>query len=125
LAWFGLAVVALVCVLPVAVVIVGSLSEGNPFNDFHGSIQPWMRALESSQTLRSIGYSLVLSLRVPVALLVSFVVAWYLARNDVFGKRTIMYALWLAFFLPSCPPPWDGFFFSIPTMESSTTMPRR
>jgi iron(III) transport system permease protein len=103
LAWFGLAGVALVCVLPVAVVIVGSLSEGNPFNDFHGSIQPWMRALESSQTLRSIGYSLVLSLRVPVALLVSFVVAWYLARNDVLGKRTIMYALWLAFFLPILP----------------------
>jgi iron(III) transport system permease protein len=103
LAWLGLAAVALICVLPVAVVIVGSLSEGNPFNDFHGSIEPWMRALESSQTLRSIGYSLVLSLRVPVALLVSFVVAWYLARNDVFGKRTIMYALWLAFFLPILP----------------------
>ncbi len=102
-AWFGLAAVALICVLPVAVVIVGSLSEGNPFNDFHGSIEPWRRALESLQTLRSIGYSLVLSLRVPLALLVSFVVAWYLARNDVFGKRTIMYALWLAFFLPILP----------------------
>jgi len=102
-AWFGLAAVALVCVLPVAVVIVGSFSEGNPFNDFHGSIEPWIRALDSSQTKRSIGYSLVLSLRVPVALLVSFVVAWYLARNDVFGKRTILYGLWLAFFLPILP----------------------
>ncbi len=30
-------------------------------------------------------------------------IAWYLARNDVFGKRTIMYALWLAFFLPILP----------------------
>ena len=102
-AWFSLAAVALVCFLPVAIIIVGSFSEGNPFNDFRGSLDPWMRALDSSQTLRSIGYSLLLSLRVPAALLVSFGVAWYLARNDVFGKRTIMYALWLAFFLPILP----------------------
>jgi iron(III) transport system permease protein len=102
-AWSGLSVVVLVCVLPVAIIILGSLSEGNPFNDFHASLDPWMRALDSSQTLRSIGYSFLLSLRVPVALLVSFIVAWYLARNDVFGKRTIMYALWLAFFLPILP----------------------
>ncbi len=103
LARLGLIVVALVCVLPVAIIIVGSLSEGNPFNDFHASVDPWMRALDSSQTLRSIGYSFLLSLRVPVALSVSFITAWYLARNDVFGKRTIMYALWLAFFLPILP----------------------
>jgi iron(III) transport system permease protein len=103
LAWFGLTAVALVCVLPVVIIIVGSLSEGNPFSDFHASVDPWMRALASSQTLRSIEYSFLLSLRVPVALSVSFIIAWYLARNDVFGKRTIMYALWLAFFLPILP----------------------
>jgi iron(III) transport system permease protein len=99
----GLAAIALVCILPVAIIVVGSFSEGNPFNDFHGSLAPWRRAFESSQTIRSIGYSFVLSLRVPIGLLVAFVVAWYLARNDVFGKRTIMYALWLAFFLPILP----------------------
>jgi iron(III) transport system permease protein len=99
----GLAAVALVCILPVAIVVVSSFSEGNPFNDFHGSLGPWQRAFESSQTIRSIGYSFLLSLRVPAGLLVAFVVAWYLARNDVFGKRTIMYALWLAFFLPILP----------------------
>ena len=103
LAPFGLAAIALACVLPVAVVIVGSFSEGNPFNDFHGSLGPWTRALDSPQTLRSIGYSFLLSLRVPAALLISFVSAWYLARNDVPGKRMIMYALWLAFFLPILP----------------------
>ena len=102
-AWLGLACAALVCVLPVVIVILGSFSEGNPFNDFRPSLDPWTRAFESSQTLRSIGYSLLLSLRVPAALLVSFVVAWYLARNDVPGKRAIMYALWLAFFLPILP----------------------
>jgi iron(III) transport system permease protein len=102
-AWLGLAGVALICILPIIIIVVGSFSEGNPFNDFHASIDPWARALDSSQTLRSIRYSFLLSLRVPVALLVSFIIAWQLARNDVFGKRTIMYALWLAFFLPILP----------------------
>jgi iron(III) transport system permease protein len=102
-AWFGVSTAALVCILPVLIIIVGSFSEGNPFNDFHASVDPWLRALHSSQTILSIEYSLLLSLRVPVALLISFITAWYLARNDVFGKRTIMYALWLAFFLPILP----------------------
>src|SRR5262249_2824937 len=102
-AWFCLAIVALICILPVAIIILGSFSEGNPFNEFRGSFDPWMRAIDSSQTLRSIGFSFVLCLRVPVGLAVSFVIAWYLARNDVMGKRTIMYALWLAFFLPILP----------------------
>jgi iron(III) transport system permease protein len=101
--WLCLAAVALICILPVVVITLGGFSEGNPFNDFHPSLEPWRRALVSSQTLQSIGYSFLLSLRVPVALGIAFIIAWYLARNDVFGKRTIMYALWLAFFLPILP----------------------
>jgi iron(III) transport system permease protein len=98
--WFG---ILLTCVVPVLIIVVGSFSEGNPFNNFHPSIGPWIRAAESPQTLRAIAYSFLLSLRVPVALAISFIIAWYLARNDVFGKRAIMYALWLAFFLPILP----------------------
>jgi len=103
LARVGLGAAAVVCVLPAMIIVIGSLSEGNPFNNFHASIDPWARAVASPQTLRSIEYSFLVSLRVPVGLLVSFVIAWYLARNDVFGKRMIMYTLWLAFFLPVLP----------------------
>src|SRR5579862_1703205 len=95
--WSSLVVVAAICVLPIVVIVLGSFSEGNPFNDFHASLEPWRRAAESSRTLNSIGYSFLLSLRVPLGLAISFVVAWYLARNDVIGKRAIMYTLWLAF----------------------------
>lgn len=101
--WLSLVLVAAICILPIVVIVLGSFSEGNPFNDFHGSLDPWRRALASPQTLSSVGYSFLLSLRVPVGLAISFVMAWYLARNDVMGKRTIMYALWLAFFLPILP----------------------
>ncbi len=101
--WVCLAFVALICIAPVTVIIVGSFSEGNPFNNFHASLDPWSRVYESSHTLDSIGYSFLLSLRTPFAMLFAFFIAWYLARNDVFGKRTIMYALWLGFFLPILP----------------------
>ena len=103
LGWTCLLVTALVCITPPIVIILGGFSEGSPFSGLHLTSAPWVRALESPQTLSSIKYSFVLSLRVPVALVVAFVVAWYLARNDVFGKRTIMYVLWLAFFLPILP----------------------
>jgi iron(III) transport system permease protein len=103
LGWACIAVVALVCIVPVVIVVAGSFSEGNPFNAFDASLGPWQRAFESSHTLNSIGYSFLLSLRIPSALVIAFVIAWYLARNDVFGKRTIMFALWLGFFLPIIP----------------------
>jgi iron(III) transport system permease protein len=101
--WACLALVALVCIVPVAVIVVGGFSEGNPFNAFQASVDPWRRAFESTHTLNSIGYSFLLSLRIPAALAIAFVIAWYLARNDVFGKRTVMFALWLGFFLPIIP----------------------
>jgi iron(III) transport system permease protein len=101
--WLSLVLTAFICVLPVVLVVVGSFSEGNIFNDFHPSLAPWGRALDSTQTLASIKYSLLLTLRVPVGLAISFLLAWYIAMNDIYGKRTIMYVLWVAFFLPILP----------------------
>ena len=126
LGWSGLAAVALVCVLPVVVITLGSFSDGNPFNDFQPSLEPWRRALDSSQTLVSIGYSFLLSLRVPVALVVAFFVAWYLARNDVFGKRT-HHVRAVARLLPADPAGDSraGSCCSIPITGSSTSMPSR
>src|SRR5215469_16860287 len=55
--WLSLLLVAALCILPIVVIVLGSFSEGNPFNDFHASLDPWRRALASSQTLNSVGYS--------------------------------------------------------------------
>lgn len=103
LGWTCLLVVALFCVLPVALVVISSFSNGNVFHDFRPSLAPWERAFESTHSLHAIGYSFLLSLRIPTALVISFFVGWYLARQDVFGKRTLMFALWLGFFLPILP----------------------
>jgi len=101
--WAALVATAAICVLPILVILLGGLSDGASLANIHLSTAPWGRVLASAQTLQSIKYSLLLSLRVPAALVIAFVLAWYLARNDVFGKRTIMYVLWLAFFLPILP----------------------
>lgn len=101
--WACLALVVLACVGPVVIVVASAFSDGGLFHNFQPTIGPWTRAIGSSDTLNSIVNSFLLSLRVPVALVISFMVGWYLARNDVFAKRTIMFALWLGFFLPILP----------------------
>lgn len=99
----GLVLAALACILPAVLVIVGSLSDGGIFFNFAFSLAPWRRAFDSSGSIDALRYSLLLTLRNPVGLLVAFVTAWYLARHEVFGKRVIMGTLWLAFFLPVLP----------------------
>src|SRR5260221_3481535 len=99
----GLVVAALACSIPVILVLIGGFSAGNIFSAFKFSIAPWERVFESTQTLASLKYSFLLTLRVPVGLAIAFVIAWYLARHEVFGKRVIMCCLWLAFFLPILP----------------------
>ena len=101
--WCCLLAVAAICVLPVVLIVLGGFSEGDPINEFSPALAPWARALESRHTIDSIATSFLLSLRVPAAMLIAFFVAWYLARNDIFGKRGIMFSLWVGFFLPILP----------------------
>ena len=101
--WLCLAAVAAICILPVLLIVLGGFSEGDPINEFGATLGPWTRALESRHTIDSIMTSFVLSLRVPAAMLIAFFIAWYLARNDIFGKRGIMFSLWVGFFLPILP----------------------
>lgn len=99
----GLVVAALACSMPAILVLIGGFSDGNIFSAFKFSIAPWERILDSAQTLASLKYSFLLTLRVPIGIAIAFVIAWYLARYEVFGKRVIMCCLWLAFFLPILP----------------------
>lgn len=99
----GLLLAAVACTLPAVLVILGSLGDGNVFSDFKFSFAPWARAFDSPKSIDALKYSLLLTLRNPVGLFVAFIIAWYLARRAVFGKRVIMCTLWLAFFLPILP----------------------
>jgi iron(III) transport system permease protein len=96
-------VIALFTVLPVAFVVIGSFNGARAGQPWEWSLQPWADAFRSPRTLESIGYSVLLALRAPVAVLIGFFIAWLIVRVQIPGKSFIEFALWVAFFLPTLP----------------------
>ncbi len=96
-------VVGLFTVLPIAFVVIGSFDGANAGQPWRWSLEPWAQAFRSPRTLESIGYSVLLALRAPVAVLLGFLIAWLIVRVQIPGRRLIEFALWVAFFLPALP----------------------
>lgn len=96
-------VVALFTLLPIAFVVVGSFSAAKPGSLWRWGLTAWAQLFASARTLDSIGYSLLLTIRVPIAVLIGFLVAWLLVRVQIPGKAFIEFSLWLSYFLPSLP----------------------
>ena len=104
--FFGLTivfVVALFTLLPVAFVVVGSFNAAAPGSAWRWGLRAWEQLFASTRTLDAVGYSLLLTIRVPIAVLIGFLVAWLLVRVQIPGKSFIEFSLWLAYFLPSLP----------------------
>jgi iron(III) transport system permease protein len=97
------AVIALFTMLPIAFVVIGSFNGAPAGRPWQWSLQPWAEAFRSTRTLESIGYSVLLALRAPVAVLIGFLIAWLIVRVEIPGKSFIEFALWVAFFLPTLP----------------------
>ena len=88
---------------PIAFVVIGSFNAAQPGHPWQWGLDAWVGAFTSPRTLSSIGYSLLLTIRVPIAVLIGFVVAWLLVRVQIPGKSFIEFSLWLSYFLPSLP----------------------
>ena len=104
--FFGMAivlVVALFTLLPVAFVAVGSFNAAAPGSAWRWGLRAWEQLFSSTRTLDAVGYSLLLTIRVPIAVLIGFLVAWLLVRVQIPGKSFIEFSLWLSYFLPSLP----------------------
>jgi iron(III) transport system permease protein len=104
--FFGMAivlVVALFTLLPVAFVVVGSFNAATPGSAWRWGLRAWEQLFASARTLDAVGYSLLLTIRVPIAVLIGFLVAWLLVRVQIPGKSFIEFSLWLSYFLPSLP----------------------
>lgn len=102
----GVALVALVglfTVLPILFVIYGSFNVAGVGQPVSLGVGAWIEGFRSARTVSSIGYSLLLALRAPAAAVIGFVIAWFLIRAEIPGKRFIELALWVAFFLPALP----------------------
>ncbi len=98
-----LLLVGAVTLVPVAYVLVGSLNVGGPGQTFTFGFDGWQKALTNARSLDAIGYSLLLSIRIPIAVAVAFLIAWLLVRVRIPGARIIEYSLWFSFFLPVLP----------------------
>jgi iron(III) transport system permease protein len=98
-----LLVIGAVTLAPVFYVLISSFDVTSIGEPFQFGLKGWRDALSSPRTLEAIGYSFLLSVRVPIAVGVAFAISWLLVRAEVPGRRFIELTLWFGFFLPSVP----------------------
>ena len=95
--------VSMVTLVPVVYVVVDSFNINGMGQAFKFGLNGWQEALSNVKTLSSIGYSFLLAIRIPIALVIAVVIAWLLIRLQIPGARFIEHALWFSFFLPLLP----------------------
>lgn len=103
LATILLLAVGLFTVVPIALIAIGSFDASAPGDAWRWGFDAWNSVFTSPRSLSSLGYTLLLALRVPVGLLLGFLVAWCLVRSDMPAKGFIELSLWVAYFLPALP----------------------
>jgi ABC-type Fe3+ transport system permease subunit len=104
--WAGLALllaIGLFTVAPVLYVLVESFDLAPIGARYRFGLDGWLDVFTSQRTLSAIWYSLILSLRVPIAIVFAFVISWLIVRVDVPFKRFIEMSLLFGFFLPGVP----------------------
>lgn len=98
-----LVVIGALVVVPIGVIVLGSVKAGRPIDPFSFTLEGWEMLLQSPKTLRSVVNSFFLVLRVPLALVVGLAMAWLLVRVRIPGHALIELGFWVAFFLPILP----------------------
>ena len=98
-----LLLVGIVTLAPVGYVILSSFDVSPIGAPFKFGLAGWREALFNRNSWSSILYSLILSVRVPIAIGIAFVIAWLLVRVQIPGRRFIELTLWFGFFLPAVP----------------------
>lgn len=90
-------------VVPILLIAIASFDNAAPGEPWRWGFDAWASVFTSPRSLSSLGYTLLLTLRVPVGLLLGFLIAWCLVRADIPAKGFIEFALWVAYFLPALP----------------------
>jgi iron(III) transport system permease protein len=99
-----LASIAVVTLVPVLFVVLGSFDVEQSGNPSSYSLKAWRESLLASpRTQNAIFYSLLLALRAPVAAIAAFFLAWLIIRTRLPGRAFIEFSFWVAFFLPILP----------------------
>lgn len=97
------AVMAALLVGLVAYVVVASFDVSGFDEPYRFGLTGWHEIFANNRTWRSVIASFTLALRVPIAIVIAFVIAWLLTRIRIPGARVIEVLLWFGFVLPSVP----------------------
>lgn len=95
--------VGAVTLAPVLYIAIHSFDVAQIGEPFHWGISGWVEVFSSGRTLSAIGYSFLLAIRIPIGVVIAFVIAWLLVRVRIPGSGFIERSLWFTFFLPSVP----------------------
>jgi iron(III) transport system permease protein len=99
-----LVLVGALSTIPVAFVLLGSVTVGNPGQPMHFGLDGWREVLFTSRTtIGAIGTSFLLSVRAPIGVVVGFILAWLIVRARIPGHGLFEFGFWIAFFLPALP----------------------
>lgn len=98
-----LLVVGIVAFLPVLYVLVSSFNVAPPHLPYKFSLDGWIEVYSNRKTWGSVLVTVILAARVPIAIVIAFVLCWLLVRVEIPGRRFIEMTLWFGFFLPGIP----------------------
>jgi iron(III) transport system permease protein len=90
-------------VAPVVYVLFASFDIAQFGSAYRFGLDGWEEAFTSERTWMSMVYSFVLAVRVPIATVVAFAIAWLLVRVEIPGHRILELAFWFGFLLPVFP----------------------
>jgi len=97
-----LALVALLVLLPVAVIVINSFSVGGYGRPAAWSLAGWRLAFSDPAMIGSVWNSLRLLLGLQIiSLPTAIFIAWLLGRTDMPGRGVFEFTFWVTFFLPS------------------------
>lgn len=98
-----LAMIGLMSTMPLAFMLIYSFNVADLGFAFRFGIEGWVGAFENTRTLSSIGNTILLSIRAPLALVISGVIAFMIVRVRFPGRRFVEMFIWFGFLLPTVP----------------------
>ena len=88
---------------PVLYVLVESFDVAPVGASYQFGLDGWTEVFTSQRTWMSMVYTFILAVRVPIATVIAFAIAWLLVRVEIPGHRLLELAFWFGFLLPVFP----------------------
>lgn len=95
--------VAILTLGPVLAIVIGSFDVSELGAPFRFGLDAWTAMLTERENLDAFIASFVLTVRVPIGLVIAFVIAWLIARVQVPFHGFFEALCWFAYFLPTIP----------------------